>query len=103
MLTRLRKLMEPLRKHLILRGLIGSIGVGVAGALLPLTLFSGEAPLFSALFVAILVQREAYPAIAIAVIVGLLATMKLSMAPRPAPGPGQTEGKEQEQVSPGPE
>ncbi len=40
--TRLRKLMEPLRKHVILRGFIGGLGMGVAGALLPLTLFSGE-------------------------------------------------------------
>jgi H+/Cl- antiporter ClcA len=183
--ARLRKLMEPLRKHVILRGFIGGLGMGVAGALLPLTLFSGEmetlevidtaaeigvatlivlavvkvfvtslllatgwkggyifptmfagvalgvavnlifpsipiavcvaatmagamvatmkAPLFTALFVAILVQREAYPVIAIAVIVGLLATMKLSMVPRPAPEAGQTEGKEQEQVYPGPD
>jgi H+/Cl- antiporter ClcA len=175
--------MEPLRKHVILRGLIGGLGMGVAGALLPLTLFSGEyetlevidtaaeigvvtlivlavvklfvtslllatgwkggyifptmfagvalgmavhlifpsipvavavaatmagamvatmkAPLFTALFVAILVQREAYPVIAIAVIVGLLATMKLSMVPPPAAG--QSEAKEQEQVYPGPE
>jgi H+/Cl- antiporter ClcA len=183
--ARLRKLMEPLRKHVILRGFIGGLGMGVAGALLPLTLFSGEmetlevidtaaeigvatlivlavvkvfvtslllatgwkggyifptmfagvalgvavnlifpsipiavcvaatmagamvatmkAPLFSALFVAILVQREAYPVIAIAVIVGLLATMKLSMTPRPTADAGQTEAKEQEQVYPGPE
>ncbi len=181
--ARLRKIMEPLRKHVILRGLIGGLGMGIAGALLPLTLFSGEyetlevidtaaeigvvtlivlavvklfvtslllatgwkggyifptmfagvalgmavhlifpsipiavavaatmagamvatmkAPLFTALFVAILVQREAYPVIAIAVIVGLLATMKLSMVPRPQAG--QSETKEQEQVYPGPE
>ena len=39
--------------------------------------------------------------IAIAVIVGLLATMRLSMVP-PAGG-GQPEAKEQEQVYPGPE
>jgi H+/Cl- antiporter ClcA len=183
--ARLRKIMEPLRKHVILRGLIGGLGMGIAGALLPLTLFSGEyetlevidtaaeigvvmlivlavvklfvtslllatgwkggyifptmfagvalgmalhlifpsipvavavaatmsgamvatmkAPLFTALFVAILVQREAYPVIAIAVIVGLLATMKLSMTPRPAADAGQTEGEEQEQIYPGPE
>ena len=181
--ARLRKIMEPLRKHVILRGTIGGVGMGVAGALLPLTMFSGEsetievietaaeigvvglialalvklfatslllatgwkggyifptmfagvalgmavhlifpsipaavavaatmtgamvatmkAPLFTALFVAILVQREAYPVIAIAVIVGLLATMRLSMLP-PA-GAGQPEAKEQEQVYPGPE
>jgi H+/Cl- antiporter ClcA len=165
----LRKLMEPLRTRFVVRGLIGGLGLGVAGALLPLTLFSGEeqthtlieqvgewgvlmliamalvklvvtslllstgwkggyifptmfagvalgiavhlilpsiplpvavattmagamvttmkAPLFSALFTAMLVQREAAPAIAIAVVVGLLATAKLSMVP-PAPQSG---------------
>jgi len=157
----LRKMMQPLIKHLIVRGLIGGLGLGLAGALLPLTLFSGEeqtailikdaatlgvlmlivlalvkllittlclatgwkggyifptmfagtalglaahlifpdipvavavaatmggamvatmkAPIFSALFVMVLVQREASPVIAIAVIVGALATARISM------------------------
>lgn len=39
---RLRSLMQPLKGHLVLRGLIGGLGMGVIGALLPLTLFSGE-------------------------------------------------------------
>jgi H+/Cl- antiporter ClcA len=39
----LRKLMQPLNKHLVLRGLIGGLGLGISGALLPLTLFSGAA------------------------------------------------------------
>ena len=38
----LARIMEPLKRHLILRGLIGGIGMGLIGALLPLTLFSGE-------------------------------------------------------------
>ncbi len=38
----LRKAMEPLRKHVVLRGVVGGLGMGLAGALLPLTLFSGE-------------------------------------------------------------
>ncbi|RPJ51989.1 MAG: chloride channel protein [Chloroflexi bacterium] len=38
----LRKLMQPLNNHLVLRGLIGGLGMGIIGALLPLTLFSGE-------------------------------------------------------------
>jgi H+/Cl- antiporter ClcA len=38
----LRKLMAPLKERLVLRGLIGGLGMGVIGALLPLTLFSGE-------------------------------------------------------------
>ena len=39
----LRKLMQPLKGRLVLRGLIGGLGMGLIGALLPLTLFSGEA------------------------------------------------------------
>ena len=38
----LRRLFQPLNKHLVLRGLIGGLGMGIIGALLPLTLFSGE-------------------------------------------------------------
>jgi H+/Cl- antiporter ClcA len=38
----LRKLMLPMKNHLVLRGLIGGLGMGIIGALLPLTLFSGE-------------------------------------------------------------
>jgi H+/Cl- antiporter ClcA len=38
----LRKLMQPLKGRLVLRGLIGGLGMGVIGVLLPLTLFSGE-------------------------------------------------------------
>jgi H+/Cl- antiporter ClcA len=38
----LRKLMAPLQRHLILRGLIGGVGLGLAGAWMPLVLFSGE-------------------------------------------------------------
>ena len=38
----LRRFMQPLNKHLVLRGLIGGLGMGIIGALLPLILFSGE-------------------------------------------------------------
>jgi H+/Cl- antiporter ClcA len=38
----LRKLMQPLKGRLVLRGLIGGLGMGAIGVLLPLTLFSGE-------------------------------------------------------------
>ena len=38
----LRKAMLPMKNHLVLRGLIGGVGMGLIGALLPLTLFSGE-------------------------------------------------------------
>jgi H+/Cl- antiporter ClcA len=172
----LRKVMQPLGNHLILRGLIGGLGLGIAGAVLPLVLFSGEeqtatlvhgaaalgvltliglalvkllvtslclvtgwkggyifptmfagvalgmavnlifpgipiavavaatmggamvatmkAPIFSALFVMVLVQPETSPVVAIAVIAGLLATAPLSMTSAPAASqavPGQTE------------
>jgi H+/Cl- antiporter ClcA len=165
--AQLRRLMEPLRKHVVLRGIIGGVGMGVAGALLPLTLFSGEeqtvelieraatvgiltlvvlalvkvvvtalllatgwkggyifpimfagvalgmaihqifpgipeavavaaamagamaatlkTPVFAGLFTLILVQREAAAVIAVAVIVGWLATTRFSMAPAPPP------------------
>jgi H+/Cl- antiporter ClcA len=39
---RLHALMAPLRSHVILRGLIGGLVMGVAGAVFPLVLFSGE-------------------------------------------------------------
>jgi H+/Cl- antiporter ClcA len=41
-LKSLRKVIQPLNKHLVLRGLVGGLGMGIIGALLPLTLFSGE-------------------------------------------------------------
>jgi H+/Cl- antiporter ClcA len=157
----LRQVMQPLRQHVIVRGIIGGLGLGIAGALLPLVLFSGEAetlevinhaaeigalmlivlalvklfittlclatgwkggyifptmfagaalgmaahlifpaipeavavaatmagamvatmkaPIFSALIVMVLVQTETAPVIAIAVIVGALATARVSM------------------------
>ena len=46
-----------------------------------------KAPIFSALFVLLLVQKEAGPVIAIAVVVGLLATAKLSLVPPPPEEP----------------
>ena len=39
---RLRQLMLPLKNHLVLRSVIGGLGMGIIGALMPLTLFSGE-------------------------------------------------------------
>jgi H+/Cl- antiporter ClcA len=41
-LKRLQVLFQPMKQHLVLRGLIGGLGMGIIGALLPLTLFSGE-------------------------------------------------------------
>ncbi len=42
-LRRLQRLFQPMKAHVVLRGLIGGLGLGIIGALLPLTLFSGEA------------------------------------------------------------
>ena len=39
---RLRKLMQPMNSHVVWRGLIGGVGMGIIGLLFPLTLFSGE-------------------------------------------------------------
>ena len=38
----LRKLMQPMKSHVVWRGLIGGLGMGIIGVLLPLTMFSGE-------------------------------------------------------------
>lgn len=38
----LRRVMQLLKGRLVLRGFIGGLGMGIIGALLPLTLFSGE-------------------------------------------------------------
>jgi H+/Cl- antiporter ClcA len=41
-LKRLQRLLQPMKTHVVLRGLLGGLGMGLIGALLPLTLFSGE-------------------------------------------------------------
>ena len=41
-LNRLQQLFQPMKAHVVLRGLLGGLGMGLIGALLPLTLFSGE-------------------------------------------------------------
>jgi H+/Cl- antiporter ClcA len=41
-LRRLQRLFQPMKGRVVLRGLLGGLGMGVIGALLPLTLFSGE-------------------------------------------------------------
>jgi len=41
-LSRLQRLLQPMKAHVVLRGLLGGLGMGLIGALLPLTLFSGE-------------------------------------------------------------
>jgi H+/Cl- antiporter ClcA len=41
-LRRLQQLFQVMKGHVVLRGLIGGLGMGIIGALLPLTRFSGE-------------------------------------------------------------
>jgi H+/Cl- antiporter ClcA len=41
-LKRLQLLFQPMKGRVVLRGLLGGLGMGIIGALLPLTLFSGE-------------------------------------------------------------
>lgn len=41
-LRALQKLMLPLKSRVVVRGMVGGLGMGLFGALLPLTLFSGE-------------------------------------------------------------
>ena len=41
-LRRLQRLFEVMKGRVVLRGLIGGLAMGIIGALLPLTLFSGE-------------------------------------------------------------
>ena len=41
-LRRLQRLFQPMKGHVVLRGLLGGLAMGIIGALLPLTLFSGE-------------------------------------------------------------
>ena len=41
-LSRLQRLLQPMKTHVVLRGLLGGLAMGLIGALLPLTLFSGE-------------------------------------------------------------
>ena len=42
-LKRLQGLFQAMKEHVVLRGLVGGLGMGVIGALFPMTLFSGEA------------------------------------------------------------
>jgi H+/Cl- antiporter ClcA len=41
-LRRLQRLFQVMKEHVVLRGLVSGLGIGLIGALLPLMLFSGE-------------------------------------------------------------
>ena len=51
----LRRLMQPLKGRLVLRGLMGGLAMGIIGARLPLTIFSGEGEMLK------LIQSTAEP------------------------------------------
>jgi H+/Cl- antiporter ClcA len=57
--------------------------VAVAATMAGAMVATMKAPIFTTMFVLILVQSEAAPVIAIAVIMGLLASARLSMMPKP--------------------
>jgi H+/Cl- antiporter ClcA len=58
--------------------------VAVAATMAGAMVATMKAPIFSALFVMVLVQAETSPVIAIAVIVGMLATARIAMVSAPA-------------------
>ena len=60
------------------------VAVAVAATMGDAMVATMKAPIFSALFVMTLVQRETSPVIAIAVIVGVSATARLSLTSAPA-------------------
>lgn len=65
--------------------LFPSIPMAVAATMGGAMVATLKAPIFSALFVMLIAQKEAGPVIAIAVVVGLLATARLSLvSPQPA-------------------
>jgi H+/Cl- antiporter ClcA len=41
-LRHLQRLFRPMKRHVVLRGMVGGLAMGIIGALLPLTLFAGE-------------------------------------------------------------
>ena len=69
----LQKLMQPLKGRLVLRGLIGGVGMGLIGALLPLTLFSGEAETLD------LIQHAAEIGFWLLIVLGLVKLLATSL------------------------
>ena len=64
-LNQLRRLFQPMKEHLVLRGLVGGLGMGIIGAFLPLTLFSGEAETVE------LIGRSAEIGVAMLIVLGI--------------------------------
>jgi H+/Cl- antiporter ClcA len=72
-LKRLQQLFQPMKNHVVLRGLIGGLGMGIIGALLPITLFSGEAE------TAELINHAAEIGIVMLVVLGLVKLFATSL------------------------
>ncbi len=72
-LQRLRLLMAPMKAHVVLRGLLGGLAMGLIGALLPLTLFSGEAE------TAELINNAAQIGVVMLVVLGLVKLFATSL------------------------
>lgn len=72
-LQRLRLLLAPMKAHVVLRGLLGGLAMGLIGALLPLTLFSGEAE------TAELINNAAQIGVVMLVVLGLVKLFATSL------------------------
>jgi H+/Cl- antiporter ClcA len=72
-LRRLQRLFQPMKGRVVLRGLIGGLGMGLIGALLPLTLFSGESE------TADLILRAAEIGVLMLIVLGLAKLLATSL------------------------
>jgi H+/Cl- antiporter ClcA len=72
-LRRLQQLFQPMKAHVVLRGLLGGLGMGVIGALLPLTLFSGESE------TADLITQAAEIGVVMLIVLGLMKLLATSL------------------------
>lgn len=64
-LKNLQRLFQPMKERFVLRGLVGGLGMGLIGAFLPLTLFSGEAETVE------LIARSAEIGVAMLIVLGV--------------------------------
>ena len=64
-LRRLQRLFQAMKERVVLRGLLGGLGMGIIGALLPMTLFSGESE------TADLIANAAEVGVAMLIVLGL--------------------------------